>query len=296
MKQLVVLSGKGGTGKTSITASFTALATQTLIVDADVDAADMHLLLNPEIKESGNYSGGVKAHLQPDKCIHCDLCREHCRFGAISGEHVIDIIACEGCGFCSRICPTEAIEMKEAFSGNWFVSDTQFGPFIHAKLGIASENSGKLVSLIRQKAVERAEQDGLSQILIDGSPGVGCPVIASVTGCDLVLCITEPTQSGLHDLKRVVELAQHFSVPITVAVNKADLNEQMSEEIENYCNSVQVRSLGRIPFDPEVVKAVAAGEILTEFSAGPASQAVKALWEKVKQELDSTGESDNVPE
>lgn len=294
MKQLLVISGKGGTGKTTVMGSFAALAKDPVIVDADVDAADLHLLLHPRVLESAEYSGGNKARIDPDLCTHCDECRIACRFDAIDDGHLVDTIACEGCGLCARLCPAEAIEMMPAISGQWFSSETRFGPFIHAKLGIAADNSGKLVTQIRQMAMDIGRESGRSLIMIDGSPGIGCPVIASLTGCDLALAVTEPTQSGLHDLSRVADLALHFKIPLVVAINKADLNEETATEIESYCSDKGIRVLGRIPFDPAVVKAVAAGMILVEYSSGAASHAIKALWEKVWLELDTHGVSDDV--
>ncbi|RJO64420.1 MAG: (4Fe-4S)-binding protein [Myxococcales bacterium] len=289
MKQLVVISGKGGTGKTTVTASFVALAGQAVAVDADVDAADLHLLLHPTVLESGEYSGGSKAEIDGERCTHCDECRPACRFDAIGVDHRIDPVACEGCGLCARLCPVEAIEMRPALSGHWFRSETRFGPFIHAKLGVAAENSGKLVSLIRTKATEVAQAAGKGLILIDGSPGVGCPVIASLTGCDLALAVTEPTLSGLSDLSRVAELAGHFQIPLAVAINKADLNEAMAAGIEIFCEQKKLKVLARIPFDPAVVKSIAAGETLVEYSTGAAALSLRQLWERTRLELESLG-------
>lgn len=286
MKQLVVISGKGGTGKSTLTASFAALAKDAVLVDADVDAADLHLLFKPEILENGEYSGGKKAEIDPDLCIHCDECVTHCRFHAINADHVVDWIACEGCGVCSRVCPVEAAQMKPALSGHYFDSKTRFGAFFHAKLGIAAENSGKLVSTIRKRASDYAEAEGKELIIIDGSPGVGCPVIASVTGCDFALAVTEPSLSGMSDLKRIAELILHFKIPMGVVINKADLNPDMASEIERYCEESGIRLLGRIPFDEAVVKSIAACEVLVDYSRGAASEAVKAVWERAKLSLE----------
>ncbi len=285
MKQMVIISGKGGTGKTTVAASFASLAVGAVLADADVDAANLHLILDPAIKVNETFSSGQEAIIDEEICTRCGECRSLCRFDAISEDFRIDSQACEGCGLCARRCPVEAIHMKPCISGRWFISDTRFGPFVHARLGIAADNSGKLVALVREKARELGEQRQSDFLIIDGAPGVGCPVIASVTGCDLALAVTEPTRSGLHDLKRVIELTQHFRVPTLVAINKADLDEEMSDQIEEFCREKHLMLAGRIPFDPSVVKAMVAGETLVDYSAGAAAQALRRLWEVVSGEL-----------
>ncbi len=295
MKQVVVISGKGGTGKTVITASFAALAKNKVMADCDVDAADLHLLLSPKIEESHEFKSGVTAFIHRDKCNQCGLCKKICRFSAIGGsasgqdavegDFIIDSVSCEGCAFCSFICPQGAIEMKENTSGEWFSSTTRFGPMVHAKLGIAEENSGKLVSLVRKKAQEKAEEINADWIIIDGSPGIGCPVIASITAVDCALIVTEPTLSGLHDAARVVEVAKHFKVPVKLIINKYDLNIDMTEEIERYCREKAVQIVGKLGFDKKIVKAMVEGKTIVEYSDGESSKQIKRIWARLKEEL-----------
>ncbi|MFC1957801.1 ATP-binding protein, partial [Chloroflexota bacterium] len=224
MKEVVVLSGKGGTGKTSIVGSFAALAKNKVLVDCDVDAADLHLLLSPSIKEGNEFWSGEVAVIDEENCTQCGLCQELCRFKAIA-DFKVDPISCEGCGLCSHVCPAEAVIMKENLSGHWFVSDTRYGPLIHARLGIAQENSGKLVAQVRQQARQLAEKDGFDCIISDGPPGIGCPVISSLSGVDLALLVTEPTLSGMHDLERVLGVCHHFGIQPLICINKYDINE-----------------------------------------------------------------------
>ncbi|MFC2167603.1 ATP-binding protein [Acidobacteriota bacterium] len=285
MKQLVVISGKGGTGKTILTASFAALAQNKVMVDSDVDAANLYLLLHPEIVETHSFSGGKKAHLLSEKCSGCPHCIEACRFDAISeteeGGVLIDPISCEGCGVCSFICPEEAIEMKSSLSGEWFVSKTKYGPFIHAKLGIGEENSGKLVTEVRKKATEIAVEKGLDYVIIDGSPGIGCPVIASLTGTDMAIVITEPSLSGIHDMERVMQMADHFKIKTACCINKFDLNEKNSNHIENWCHIKSIPLLGRISYDEDVTKSMLQGMPLVEYTDLSVSREIKNIWEKI---------------
>lgn len=281
MKQIVVISGKGGTGKTTVAASFAALAHDKVVVDCDVDAADLYILLKPTILEQHAFVGGKVAVIDSERCIGCGQCSEACRFDAIDAQFVVDPASCEGCGLCSRICPANAIAMRDKQSGEWFVSSTAYGPFVHAKLGIAEENSGKLVSLLRQNAQAIAERQQCGTIIIDGSPGIGCAVIASLTGADLVLVVTEPTLSGLHDLLRVVELARHFHSKIAVAVNKYDLNIEMTRQIEDACRQQDLALAGRIPYDPVVTEAMVARKTVVDYSSGEAARQLRALWETV---------------
>ncbi len=286
MKQIVILSGKGGTGKTTVTASFAALAQNAVLVDADVDAADLHLLLKPENTETHEFSSGQEATIDPERCTACGICRDLCRFDAIDEDFRVDPFACEGCGLCASQCPEGAAVMRPTLSGHWFRSQSEYGPFIHAKLGIAAENSGKLVAVVREEARNDAEAQNRDLILIDGPPGVGCPVIASITGCDLAFVVTEPTKSGLHDLERVVGLAKHFKIPAFATVNKADLDEEMAGKIETACHKNGVKTLGRIPFDPAAVKSVVAGARLVEYSSGAAAMAIRDIWRKLSYELE----------
>ena len=244
MKEVVILSGKGGTGKTSIVGSFAALAQNKVLADCDVDAADLHLLLSPSIKQENEFWSGQVAFIDEEKCTQCGLCQDVCRFDAID-DFKIDPISCEGCGFCSHICPVEAITMKESLSGRWFISDTKYGPLVHARLGIAQENSGKLVALVRQHAKQIAERDGLDYIISDGPPGIGCPVISSLSGANLALLVTEPTLSGIHDLERVLGVCRHFDIPALVCVNKYDLNTDNTRQIEDYCLNLGVEVAAR---------------------------------------------------
>jgi len=246
MKEIVVLSGKGGTGKTSIVGSFAALAKNKVLADCDVDAADLHLILNPAVRENHEFWSGQTAVIDGERCTQCGLCQELCHFKAIK-DCIVDPISCEGCGFCFHICPVEAITMKESLSGEWFISNTKYGPLVHARLGIAQENSGKLVALVRQQARQLAEKTGFDCIISDGPPGIGCPVISSLSGANLALLVTEPTLSGIHDLERVLGVCHHFGVPALVCINKYDINEDNTHQIEGYCLSQGIEVAARIP-------------------------------------------------
>lgn len=284
MKEVVVLSGKGGTGKTSIVGSFAALAKSKVLVDCDVDAADLHLLLQPARREKHEFWSGQTAFIAEDRCTQCGLCQELCRFKAIK-DFRIDPISCEGCGFCSRICPTEAITMKENMAGHWFISDTKYGSLVHAHLGVAQENSGKLVALVRQRARELAGKQGADYIVSDGPPGIGCPVISSLSGANVALLVTEPTLSGIHDLERVLGVCHHFGVPALVCINKYDINEDNTRQIEKFCLGQGVEVAARIPFDNTVTKAMVAGLPVVEYSQNGVSHQIEALWELVSKSL-----------
>ena len=291
MKEIVVISGKGGTGKTSIVAAFAALAGKKVLADCDVDAADLHLVLNPRIKNREDFSGGKKAKILEDECIACDRCIEECRFDAIhypvlsngktADTPYINPIFCEGCGVCVRVCPADAISFEPAVNGESYISSTNYGPMVHAKLGMAEGNSGKLVTQIRQEARDIAERDGLDYIIVDGSPGIGCPVIASITGSDLVLVVTEPTLSGQHDLLRVAELTSHFRIPTIVCVNKWDLNPEITEQIEGEAGERGVKAAGRIRYDNAITKAQIMKTSVVEYTGGAVSEDIKALWRNV---------------
>jgi len=284
MKEVVVLSGKGGTGKTSIVASFAALAQSKVLADCDVDAADLYLLLQPQTKQEHEFWSGQTAYIDNEKCNECGLCQEVCRFGAIQ-NYAVDPISCEGCGFCSQICPVDAITMHENMSGHWFVSETRYGPLVHARLGIAQENSGRLVALVRQNAKHIAEKENLSYIIVDGPPGIGCAVISSLSGANLALLITEPTLSGMHDLGRVLELCRHFGIPALACINKYDINEENSRQIESYCANQKVEVVSLIPFDNVVTEALVNGLPVVEFSDGRVKQEIYNLWRKVSERL-----------
>jgi MinD superfamily P-loop ATPase len=286
MRELTVISGKGGTGKTSLVAAMAALAPSVVCADCDVDAADLHLLLAPAIRERHDFEGGLTATIDRDLCSACGTCHVLCRFEAIEEENgvfTVDPHRCEGCGVCHDHCPVECISLVRGTAGQWFVSDTRVGPLVHARLGIAQENSGKLVAKVRERAREIAAADGLDLVLVDGSPGIGCPVIASITGADLVLAVSEPTMSGLHDLERVLELAAGFRVPVAVCINKYDLNLVMAQRIAERAEAAGAACVGEIPFDRSVTAAMIAGQTLPEFGPSPAATAVRRVWEKVNE-------------
>ena len=289
MKELVVISGKGGTGKTSIVASFAALARRVVLADCDVDAADLHLVLQPEIRHRADFSGGYRAAVLDPLCSACGACLRLCRFDAVSciprpgrsDRFEIDPVACEGCGVCAHFCPTEAIVFGVAANGEWFTSETRHGPMVHARLGIAEENSGKLVTLVRNEAKKIAQQRHLDLVLIDGSPGIGCPVIASITGADLALVVTEPTLSGMHDLGRVLDLTEHFGIDALVCVNKWDINEAVASEIEARAGQRGARTAGRVRYDPAVTRAQVQGQSVVEFAQDGAAGDIRRLWSEV---------------
>lgn len=280
-KELTIISGKGGTGKTTLAAAFASLAERAVIADCDVDAANLHLILRPEIIEEHAYEGGFTAEIDTERCTLCGQCQSLCRFSAISDDMRIDPLLCEGCGVCMDRCPENAIRMKREICGQWFLSNTRFGPFVHARLGIAQDNSGKLVSQVRRRANEIAEEQDLELVLVDGAPGIGCPVISSVAGTDLVLAVTEPTQSGRHDLERVLELARHFKIKTAVCVNKSDLNEDMTAKIKTVCREKGAIFAGTIPYDPAVTEAMVAQKSLVENGESPGAVAIKNIWRTV---------------
>ena len=286
MKELVVISGKGGTGKTSILAAFASLAEDKVLCDADVDAADLHLITDPKVQERYDFEAGHTAIVDLDKCSECGICRDLCRWDAISEDFKVNPIRCEGCGVCVYFCPEEAINFPLKTCGEWFLSDTRFGPMVHARLGIAEENSGKLVTLVRQEAKKLSEQEDLDLILTDGPPGVGCPVIASIGGASAVLIVTEPTVSGKHDMVRVAQLAAHFKVPGIVCVNKFDLNPAEARIIEDVARERDLTVLGRIPFDPIFTKAMVQGKNVFEYNTNSeAGRVIKQIWGKIGETL-----------
>lgn len=284
MKEVVVLSGKGGTGKTTIAASFAALAESKVLGDCDVDAADLYLLLEPQIKQENEFWSGQAAFIDKEKCTECGLCQEVCRFGAIE-DYLVDKISCEGCGLCSQVCPVDAVTMQPCMAGHWFISDTRYGTLVHARLGIAEENSGKLVALVRNNAKLIAEKQNLDYIISDGPPGIGCPVIASLSGASLALLVTEPTLSGIHDLERVIAVCRHFGIPTLVCINKYDINEENSYRIENYCYQQGIELAAKIPFDNVVTQAIVSGIPVVEYSSNKVTQQIKELWQVVSVNL-----------
>ncbi len=283
IREIGIISGKGGTGKTTLAACLAALSKRKVLADTDVDAPDLHLLLQPSVVETHPFVGGKVYRIDANSCTGCGDCARACRFDAIHPlpdrqQYRIEKLDCEGCGLCSHICPVQAITAQDSINGTWFVSQSRFGPLAHARLGIGEENSGKLVTEVRDRASELARQHRTPSILCDGPPGVGCPVISSITGLDLVVIVTEPTVSGAHDLRRVLELSNHFGVPSRVVINKADLNTQQCKNIRKLAEQGKALCIGEIPFDPEVHQALIQGTPLVEFGQGPASQAIHKVW------------------
>ena len=282
MKEIVVISGKGGTGKTSLVASFAALAEKKVLADCDVDAADLYLVLNPKINYREDFSGGKKARIITEECIGCGRCEEVCRFEAIyypdNDVPCVDPISCEGCGVCVRVCPADAISFDPVVNGELYISSTNYGPMVHARLGMAEGNSGKLVTIVRNKAREIAQKEGLDFIIVDGSPGIGCPVIASVAGADFVLVVTEPTLSGQHDLLRVSELTAHFRIPTVICINKWDLNPDISEQIEKVAKEHGIKDVGRVRYDTAITKAQIMKTSVVEYTGGAVSEDIKHVW------------------
>jgi MinD superfamily P-loop ATPase len=280
MREIVVLSGKGGTGKTTVLASFAALAESAVLCDCDVDAPNLHLLLEPTAREVHEFHGLEVAEIDPSACNECGLCQMACRFDAIHDFRIYPL-ACEGCGLCLRLCPLDAISMRDTLAGHWYVSRTRFGPLAHARLRAAQENSGKLVMAVRKRARELAEETSARYILSDGPPGIGCPVISSLSGASMALIVTEPSLSGIHDLERVLALCRHFGVRPLICINKCDLSEENSRRIEEFCAEEGVEIVGRIPFDVDVNSAIAHGRPAVETSDGAASREITALWEAI---------------
>ena len=297
MRELVVISGKGGTGKTSLVASFAALAEGQLMADCDVDAADLHLVLEPSIRYREDFCGGKLARIDPEICSACGTCESLCRFGAVipaePGEQGaeppfrIEPMACEGCGVCAWFCPEEAIAFEDAVNGEWFISDTRFGTMVHAKLGPAEENTGKLVSLVRSQAKRLAEEQGASLIIVDGAPGIGCPVIASLSGSEVALVVTEPTLSGISDFRRVADLTDHFGIATAVCINKWDLNAEVTERIEAEAEDRGVRTVGRVRYDAAVTQAQLRKATVVEYTDGPVSQDIRSVWQRVISSLEA---------
>ena len=280
MREIVVISGKGGTGKTTVSAAFAHLAENSIICDLDVDAPDLHILLDPAVQQTSPFISGNHAEIRPQDCVHCGKCAELCAFEAVTfkdGAYHVDELRCEGCGVCVKLCPQQAIDFPEGHCGDWYVSDTRFGPMVHAQLFPGQENSGKLVGLLKTEARQRAREQGFETILCDGSPGVGCPVIASLSGATLAVGVVEPTPSGRHDFARVADLCRHFRVPLAVIINKADLNPAEADAIAAMCAENGHTLLGRVPFDPIVTQAMVRRQALTEFD-NPIGNSLKDMW------------------
>ena len=301
MKQLVILSGKGGTGKTSLAAAFAHLAydgpspVQAVLADADVDAANLGLVLRPTRLEAHDFTGGSAAVIDLKRCQDCGICEQVCRFDAIQpvpGGYQVDLIACDGCAACVYQCPEEAIQMESQTAGRWYRSESRFGPLFHADLYPAQENSGKLVTLVKQNARLLALDTNSQAVIVDGPPGIGCPVIAAAAGADLAVVVTEPTLAGVHDLKRILQTTMHFRIPALVVINKADIYPQGTAEIGTICAELGIEVLGEIPFDPTVTEAMLNGQPVTAYQpAAPASQALAVIWQSVAARLVATGAS-----
>jgi len=280
MNEIVIISGKGGTGKTSIAASFAAIGKSKILADCDVDASDLHLVMSPRIAEKGEFWSGKKARIEEEKCNKCGLCQKQCRFGAIK-DFKVDRLSCEGCSFCFHACPAGAIVMEDVLSGHWFVSETRYGPLVYARLIPGEENSGKLVALVRQKAKALAEENALKYIITDGPPGIGCPVISSLSGATMALLVAEPTVSGVYDLERVAGVCKHFRVPAAVCINKYDLNEEIGREIERYCNQRGIELIGKLPFDEVFVEAISRGVPVVEVDRGNIKDEIERMWDAI---------------
>jgi len=295
LRELVVVSGKGGTGKTSLVASFAVLAQNKVLADCDVDAADLHLILKPQPGQRADFRSGHQAVIRPDACTACGTCHEYCRYGAILREETdgdgyrfaIDPTACEGCGVCVRFCPAKAIDFPERLCGEWYVSETRCGPMVHARLGIAAVNSGKLVSLVRREARALAESERKDLLLVDGPPGLGCPVIASLTGASLALVVTEPTCSGEHDFSRLAKLVNHFKLPAALCVNKADINPEQAGRIEDRAHEYGWTVLNRIRYDPAVTRAQVNGHAVVEENNSLAADDIRGIWKSLRSLIDN---------
>ncbi|MBT8338666.1 MAG: 4Fe-4S binding protein [Desulfatitalea sp.] len=288
MHEVVVISGKGGTGKTSLTAAFAHLSRETLLCDLDVDAPDLHLILNPSPSPAEPFFSGFEPQIDRQTCTACGTCAQMCRFDAIAereGKPWVDLIRCEGCGVCVHFCPERAIAFSPKQCGQWRISQTRFGPMVHAQLYPGEENSGKLVAHLRKEARQLAESSGLRLILSDGPPGIGCPVISALSGVDLAVMVTEPTPSGLHDLKRVVELSDHFKVPAAVIINKSDLNASMADDISSFCASRGIPVPTRLPHDTGFVHAMVQGRTITEHEDGVTSRHLRSAWADILKTL-----------
>jgi len=296
MKEIVIVSGKGGTGKTSLSASFAALAERAAVADCDVDAPNLAIVLEPRIERSTPFTGGTIAVPDRAACNACGCCVESCRFEAIALEAqaddsdrdcaVVDRLACEGCGVCAAVCPEGAIHLAPVVNGEWFVSRTRYGPFVHARLGPGQDNSGKLVARVRKEARALAKRESLDLLISDGPPGIGCPVIASLGGADLVLIVAEPTVSAIHDFERVAELARHFTVPALVCINKADLNPSLADRLEHAAEALGVATVGRVPYDDDFVQAQIRKATVIEYAPRGIGAVVHGIWERITRRLD----------
>lgn len=289
MKQIAIISGKGGTGKTSISAAIISVLKDVILADCDVDAPDLHIIFEPKIVREEKFLGSLVAEINQDKCNQCNKCYEVCRFDAIDivdGKYYVNEYNCDGCGFCFRVCDVDAIKMSQNDAGDWFIGETRYGKFVYALLEPGEENSGKLVTMVRHQARLLAQQENKDYVIIDGPPGIGCPVISTLSGVDMAIVVTEPTQSGLHDMKRIIQTAEHFKVPSKVLINKFNLNEKVSEEIEEYCKSNGYEVLGKVPFDKSFVLAMMDAKTIIEYNPElEVSKIIIDIVDKVKKSL-----------
>lgn len=290
IKEITIISGKGGTGKTSLVGSLALFAENKILVDCDVDAADLHLILQGKKVTGCDFIGGKIAEIAPDECFSCNLCFDYCRFDAIVDRGFdqpcsIDKYKCEGCGVCTRFCPEDAISMIDIKSGEWYISETKYGRLVHARLGIAQANSGKLVSLLRGTARVLAEEKHNEYIIVDGSPGIGCPVISSITGSDFVLMVTEPSLSAVHDMRRLHELIGHFDIPCGICINKYDINPEIATVIEALAGKFGIPIMARIPYDPRVTKAQIEGIPYAEYVQEKDSEQFRKLWIEIQKKV-----------
>lgn len=285
MKELTVISGKGGTGKTSITAALASLTNEAVLADCDVDAADLFLVLKPEIKKTIGFHGLSIASIDSEKCIECGRCRKYCKFDAIDERYTVIRDKCEGCGVCEFVCPENAITFTDRYSGLVYVSNTRFGPLVHAVLKTAEEASGKLVTMVRENAKKIAEEKQKKLIITDGPPGIGCPVISAITGADIVLIVTEPTLSAIHDLKRIIGVANHFDIPAVVCINKYSINPEKTEEIKNFCEQKGIPVVGEIPYDNVVTDAMIQEKTVVELGENSVSNSIKKIWDEIIKEI-----------
>ena len=295
--EVAIVSGKGGTGKTVFVSSLARVIESKVLADCDVDAPDLHLLLSPATLHEETFTGGSIAVIGRDKCNGCGECSSHCRFGAVrevtgadGARMEVDEVSCEGCALCYYVCPENAVEMCEKPNGKWYISDTSFGPFVHARLDPAEENSGKLVSIVRREARKIAAGDNLKYIIVDGPPGIGCPVISSIAGTDLVIIVAEPTVSGIHDCERVASLARHFRIPAAGLINKYDINEESTAAIIDYFKRHGITLLGKIPFGIEVNRAIARGELVVDYDGSAVAQALTVACRAVASVLEGIRE------
>jgi MinD superfamily P-loop ATPase len=290
MKEIVVISGKGGTGKTSLTAAFAYLGRKDVIVaDCDVDAADMHLLLQPDFSDQDDFYSGELAHINQNECIRCGRCAEVCRFDAIpviKGKFIVDPLSCEGCGYCARVCPTHAITNKALNVGKWYISNIKTGSImVHAKLGIGADNSGKLVAKVKSEAKDIADEERVEYLIVDGSPGVGCPVVSSLSGASFVVLVTEPSVSGLHDLKRVYKLVKQFNLKTGCVINKFDINKKVANEIEDFLKTENIVHIANLPYDEDFTKAMTNGKTIVEYSNKNLKSLIINGWNKIKESV-----------